>query len=548
MHNIRCRVSLQDSERTSPAELEFSSHRLRMEVDLAVLCSRCGMKNNAKAQFCSRCGKSLGPGAPMLLENRYRIIRPVKTGGMGAVFKAEDTRLGTAVAIKKMLPPDDPLYSEQRFREEAKLLSKLHHGGLPKVTDFFIEKDPYTGEVTYYLVMTFIEGEDLQKMMDDRGGAPFPAAEAEHFFVQILTILSYLHGQSPPVIYRDLKPSNVMVNRGAVYLVDFGIAREFDPSRSKTIIGTSGYMAPEQWRGSAEPRSDLYSLGALMHYLLTGRDPAETNLQPFRFDDASSLNSSVPLHLDRAVMSLLEFDPDMRPSSAQEALQLLKAGRHGAGNASGRNGASDDRRRGRRSGRQNAGADSSQAPSGQSSAPPSDAKRPAQAPGSQFGNTASLQSEIFRAIEDRDAGKAAGLARQGIGISGRDDRGRTALHKAAFAGLSEVAEILLLQGADVDARDMDNNTPLHSASQEGHTAIAGLLIRKGADVNARVINGWTPLHLAASNGHLPIVRLLLENRADVDARNLNGKTALFWAAHKGHPAVAAMLRRAGAPE
>lgn len=516
-----------------------------------MLCSKCGMKNNAKALFCSRCGKSLGPGAPMLLENRYRIVRPVKTGGMGAVYKAEDTRLGTAVAIKKMLPPDDPLYSEQRFREEAKLLSKLHHGGLPKVTDFFIEKDPYTGEVTYYLVMTFIEGEDLQKMMDDRGGAPFPAAEAEHFFTQILAILRYLHGQSPPVIYRDLKPSNVMVNRGAVYLVDFGIAREFDPSRGKTIIGTSGYMAPEQWRGSAEPRSDLYSLGALMHYLLTGRDPAETNLQPFRFDDASSLNPSVPHHLSRVVMSLLEFDPDMRPSSAQVALQLLKAGRHGAGSAPGRDGAPDDRRRGRRSGQQKAGAHSSQgpgAPSGQSSATPSDAKQPLQTPGSPSDGAAAPNSELFRAIEDRDIRKAVGLAMQGIGISGRDGRGRTALHKAAFAGLHEVVEILLQQGADVDARDGDNNTPLHSASQEGHTAIAELLIRSGADVNARVISGWTPLHLAASNGHISIVRLLLENRADMEARNLSGKTALFWATRKGHAAVAAMLRRAGAPE
>lgn len=504
------------------------------------------MKNHGKAQFCSRCGKALNQGGSLLLENRYRILRPVKTGGMGVVYKAEDTRLGNAVALKKMLPPDDSLYSEQRFREEAKLLSKLHHSGLPKVTDFFIEKDPFTGEVTYYLVMTFIEGEDLQKMLDDRRGELFPVDEVERFFMQMLGIMNYLHSQKPPVIYRDLKPSNVMVNRGTVYLVDFGIAREFDSTRSKTIIGTNGYMAPEQWRGSAEPRSDLYALGALMHYLLTGNDPADPNRQAFTFAGPSSLNKHVPSYLDRIVMSLLEYDPDMRPSSAREALQLLKAMRQASEATSYTGSEPDDRRKRTKNGPQKPQAP----PAGQTPPAESSPRAPqAHSISHSSGKTGgAAPAEIFRAIEERDCRAIVELVRREDGIHNCDVRGRTPLHKAAFAGLVEVVDILIQHGVRVDARDRDNITALHSVSQEGHDSIAAILIKAGADVNARAVNGWTPLHLASSNGHPAIVKLLLENKADVEARNLNGKTALFWAIHNGHPEVATMLRRAGSPE
>ncbi|MHC9542608.1 MAG: ankyrin repeat domain-containing protein [Vulcanimicrobiota bacterium] len=521
----------------------FHLTRCEWRISVALFCCKCGMKNHAKAQFCSRCGKSLNPGGSLLLENRYRILRPVKTGGMGVVYKAEDTRLGTAVALKKMLPPEDSLYSEQRFREEAKLLSKLHHSGLPKVTDFFIEKDPFTGDVTYYLVMTFIEGEDLQKLLDERLGVPFPVDEVERCFLQILNILNYLHSQNPPVIYRDLKPSNIMVNRGAVYLVDFGIAREFDASRSKTIIGTNGYMAPEQWRGSAEPRSDLYALGALMHYLLTGKDPAEPHHPSFRFEAPCSLNPSVPRYLDRIIMLLLEYGPDMRPSSACEVLQLLKAQRQPSESASHTGGEPDDHRKGVKS--------ESQTPPAQQTPPAPRSPRAPQAhsmPQASGKTGGAAPAEIFNAIEERDYRAIVELVRREDGIHSCDERGRTPLHKAAFAGLIEVVEILIQQGVMVDKRDRDNNTALHLVSQEGHASTAALLIQAGADVNARVVNGWTPLHLASSNGHIAIVKLLLESRADVEARNLNGKTALFWAIHKGHSVIATMLRRAGAPE
>ncbi len=515
------------------------------------------MKNHGNAQFCSRCGKSLTPGGSLLLENRYRILAPVKTGGMGAVYRAEDTRLGTVVALKKMLPPEDSLYSEQRFREEAKLLSKLHHIGLPKVTDFFIEKDPVTGEVTYFLVMTFIEGEDLQKMLDDRRSEPFPVDETEHLFLQILNILNYLHTQNPPVIYRDLKPSNIIVNRGMVYLVDFGIAREFDAVRSKTIIGTSGYMAPEQWRASAEPRSDLYALGALIHYLLTGNDPAEPHRLAFKFLSPSSLNPSVPPYLDRIIMSLLEYSPEMRPSSALDVLQLLKtqgqSSRAQGQSSRAPHGASQgaapvaNHRKGRKSGKASPAKQAAQQPGGVPAAEIFKALEESD----QYRRAAlSLQeaAEIFKALEESDSRAIAELVRRGDAINSRDERGRTPLHKAVFKGLTETVEMLIKQGVEVDARDTDNNTPLHLASQEGHVAMADLLIRNGADVNARVVNGWTPLHLAASNGHIAIVKLLLENRADIEASNLNGKTALFWAVHNGHSAIAAMLRRAGIPE
>jgi serine/threonine protein kinase len=293
-------------------------------------CPECGRENADDARFCINCTRDLSPGGTTkltLLQDRYEVLSIVKSGAMGCVYKARDTRLDNTVALKKMLSshikPEDMEYTEKRFREEAAFLSKLHHGGLPKVIDYFTEIEPDTSNPAHYLVMTFIEGRDLETIIAERNHSPFAVEEALDYFRKILDIFKYLHSQNPPVIYRDMNPRNIMIQKGQVFLVDFGIARIFNPQQKGTAIGTPGYASPEQYKGFAEPRSDLYSLGAVMHYLLTGIDPEDGSQTLFAFEPLRRLNPDVPEYLAGIIMSMVELVPDNRPSSAEAVERML---------------------------------------------------------------------------------------------------------------------------------------------------------------------------------------------------------------------------------
>jgi formylglycine-generating enzyme required for sulfatase activity len=203
------------------------------------------------------------------------------------------------------------------------MLSILHHQGLPKVIDIFIEKELSTGKPLHYLVMEFIEGKDLETIIQERGQKSFPVDEAVDYFRQILNILHYLHTQNPPIVHRDLNPRNVMVHKGKVFLVDFGIARLFNPQQKGTAIGTAGYAAPEQYKGAAEPRSDIFSLGAVMHYLVTGKDPEDASGSLFSFEQARKINPSVPKYLDTLIMSMVDVVIDKRPCNTEALIKAL---------------------------------------------------------------------------------------------------------------------------------------------------------------------------------------------------------------------------------
>jgi serine/threonine protein kinase len=262
-----------------------------------------------------------------LLENRYDILNVIKSGAMGCVYKAVDTRLGNFVAIKKMLSSytdvKDKQYAEKKFKEEAQLLSTLHHSGLPKVIDFFTEKDS-SGKTSHYLVMTFIEGEDLESYFKNKRKPPIPTDKALDYFKQLLQILSHLHSQESPIIYRDMKPSNIMIKNSKLFLVDFGIARIFDTKSRGTMIGTPGYAAPEQYKGYAEPRSDIFSLGVLMHYLLTGHDPEDNQRAPFDFEPINKVNYNVPDYLESIVTSMIDVVSANRPESVKKIIEMLE--------------------------------------------------------------------------------------------------------------------------------------------------------------------------------------------------------------------------------
>ncbi|MCS6776263.1 MAG: protein kinase [Chloroherpetonaceae bacterium] len=259
----------------------------------------------------------------VVLNDRYRIVRVLGRGGMGTVYLAEHLRLDTTVAVKEVSGPrpDDEEYrlALQQCEQEARFLVRLNHPNLPRVMDAFIESD------RFYLVMEYIEGVTLETRLREAGGGPLEVADVIEWGLQIADVLAYLHSQDPPIIFRDLKPANVMVQPdGNVRLIDFGIARRFQPGASKdtALLGSVGYSPPEQFgRHQTDARSDLYALGATLHHLLTGRDPAA---QPFKFPPACSLNPQVPEALSRLIDECLALDPAQRPAGVHEvAMRLL---------------------------------------------------------------------------------------------------------------------------------------------------------------------------------------------------------------------------------
>ncbi len=267
---------------------------------------------------------SLEPGT--LLNERYHILHALGQGGMGTVYKAEHTRLHSIVAIKEIrgLNADGSQRREEldQCEHEARFLVHLNHPNLPKVTDAFIEND------CFYLVMEYIEGVTLDARMNAAGANPLDVMQCVDWGLQITDVLAYLHSQEPAIIFRDLKPSNVMVLPSSnIKLIDFGIARHFQPGASKdtSLLGSVGYSPPEQFgRGQTDPRSDVYAFGATMHHLLTARDPA---LQPFKFPPAHTFNPQVPQSLSHLLEMCLALDPDARPASISVVAVRLMAAR-----------------------------------------------------------------------------------------------------------------------------------------------------------------------------------------------------------------------------
>jgi serine/threonine protein kinase len=255
-----------------------------------------------------------------MLDGRYRIHKVLGQGGMGRVYLANDTRLANRpVAAKEMILGDGIQEKKaiEDFNREASVLAKLSHPSIPQVIDYFGESG------RHYLVMEFVAGGDLQGHLDQLGPkGRFPEAKVLRWARQILDVLQFLHKQTPPIIYRDLKPGNIMIDlHGRAMLIDFGIARFLPPGGRGTQIGSIGYAPPEQYLGKMEARSDLYALAATMHHLLTGRDPQLE--PPFSFPDLRPLAPEVSVQGERVIMGALDKDIEKRPKSAREMRDLL---------------------------------------------------------------------------------------------------------------------------------------------------------------------------------------------------------------------------------
>ncbi len=273
------------------------------------------------------------PGRPHLLKSgvvlqgRYRILNVLGVGGMSTVYRALDLRFTTVerlCAIKEMFnSSEDPKLRQLRlatFQREAALLATLTHSAIPRIYDYFEQQG------TIYLVMELIPGNDLETLLSQRG-EPFDEETVIDWTLELCSVLSYLHGQQPePVIFRDLKPSNIMLrNDGRIVLVDFGIARPFAPDQKGTMIGTEGYAPPEQYRGIADARGDIYALGATLHHLVTGSDPR--NETPFTFAQRPPrrLNNRISPGFEEIILKCVQYSASERYQTADEVRDALLA-------------------------------------------------------------------------------------------------------------------------------------------------------------------------------------------------------------------------------
>ncbi|HEY1351096.1 MAG TPA: serine/threonine-protein kinase [Ktedonobacteraceae bacterium] len=321
-----------------------------------LFCDECGAANTHQALTCCACGRplllvqpdpipptttaepapaaplylqfTLSPGKPVqvrlirqerpirrvqLLHDRYEIVDRVGSGGFGAVYKARDTghknRLVAIKAIKlDMLSVSQAIEATDTFNRELHLLSRLDHAHLPAIYEHFIDA------THWYLVMDFIDGEPLDTYLKQIQEPDLPIREVIDIGLQLCDVLGYLHSRQPPVIFRDVKPANIIRTPGGrIYLIDFGIARRFKPGqkRDTTPLGSPGFAAPEQY-GNAQTtaRTDIYGLGATLYFLLTGYDPATT---PFHLPSILSLRPALPHTLAALINSMLAADPQERP-------------------------------------------------------------------------------------------------------------------------------------------------------------------------------------------------------------------------------------------
>ena len=314
-------------------------------------CPYCKAENRDGVRYCSNCGRLIDPAAlsgvssnsltvastqakgitpggsggshtlsvgTTLQGGRYVIKKVLGQGGMGAALLATDKRVNNKPVVIKELVSDssDPnkiKEDERNFKQEMMTLAALHHPLIPAVTDSFDEN------LRYFMVQDYVEGENLEERME-RTKQPMKEREALGYASQVLDVLEYLARRTPPIVHRDIKPANIIIDSedGRAHLVDFGIARAdvLKNARRKqtSALGTPGYAPPEQYQGNADPRSDLYALGATLHHLLTNRDPRD--FPPFNYPPARTLNPQLSPEVEQLLAKATNNDVTQRYQSA----------------------------------------------------------------------------------------------------------------------------------------------------------------------------------------------------------------------------------------
>lgn len=248
-------------------------------------------------------------------QGRYVVVGSLGAGSQGETLEAVDKRQGRPVAIKRFTLRGAKSWKDVELAErEATVLAALNHPSLPRYVEHFEENG------ALYLVMEKVEGESLAARR--RRKAPLDYEQVLRFLREAATSLAYLHGQTPPIVHRDIKPGNVILRPDGSYcLVDFGSVRDrLKPEGGSTVVGTFGFMAPEQFQGRAAPVSDVYAVGATALCLVTGREPEDLPHKGLGIDVESALRGQVDKRLIQALRSMLEPDPDKRAPSVENAL------------------------------------------------------------------------------------------------------------------------------------------------------------------------------------------------------------------------------------
>lgn len=256
-----------------------------------------------------------------IIDGKYEILKRIGQGGMSKVYLAMDLRLNKQWAVKEIRKHADKKNQEvmvQSLIVEANLMKKLDHPALPRIVDIIDNGN------TIYVVMDYIEGESLDKILEEYG--PQSQEVVIDWAKQLCDVLGYLHNQQPPVIYRDMKPANVMLKpEGNLKVIDFGIAREYkEENLADTVsLGTRGYAAPEQFggKGQTDARTDIYCLGATLYHLVTGQNPSEP---PYEMFPIRQWNPSLSGGLERILQKCTQLNPDDRYQNCDELMYALE--------------------------------------------------------------------------------------------------------------------------------------------------------------------------------------------------------------------------------
>ena len=256
-----------------------------------------------------------------IIENKYEILKRIGKGGMSEVYLAMDRNLNKQWAVKEIKKKARDKNNEvviQSAIAEANMMKKLDHPCLPRIVDIIDRKN------VIYVVMDYIEGEPLSKILEKYGAQP--QETVIEWAKELAGVLEYLHMQDPPIIYRDMKPANVMLQpNGHIKLIDFGIAREYKEQNVEDTVslGTTGYAAPEQFggKGQTDPRTDIYCLGVTLYHLVTGQNPCEP---PYELYPIRHWKPELSAGLESIILKCTQMNPQDRYSSCAELLYALQ--------------------------------------------------------------------------------------------------------------------------------------------------------------------------------------------------------------------------------